>query len=144
MAKTTGIHVPSVILGVFIDQIGSFALGAIIALFAASATEAFSHGIYRDLDVDSLAQLVYEFGCLGFGVIGGLTAARLAKRSMVAHGLAVGVASLCVSTVLGVGMSERMFDARGIMFAALALLAAVFGGWLASLKPVRRLELERA
>ena len=144
MAKTTGIHPPAVIVGVFIDQIGSFALGAIVAMFAAGATEALSHGVFRNLDVDSLAQLTYELGCLGFGVIGGLTAARVAKRSMVAHGLAVGAASLCVSTVLGVGMSEVMFDARGIMFAALALLAALFGGWLASLQPVRRPELERA
>jgi hypothetical protein len=144
MAKTTGIHVPAVILGVFVDQIGSFALGAAIAVFTAGADEALSHGVFRDLDVRALAQLAYEVGCLGFGVIGACTAGRVARHSMVAHGLGAGVASLCVSTVLGIGMSQVMFDGRGIVFAVLALLAALAGGWLASLLPVRRPELERA
>ena len=144
MAKNTGIHLPAVILGVFVDQIGSFALGAAIAVFAAGADEALSHGVFRDLDVRTLAAFAYEVGCLGFGVIGGCTAARLAKYSMVAHGLAVGVASLCVSTVLGIGMSQVMFDSRGIFFAILAVLAGLLGGWLASLLPVQRPSLERA
>jgi hypothetical protein len=144
MAGQTRFNVPAVILGVFVDQIGSFALGAAIAVFTAGADEALSHGIFRDLDVRSLAQFAYEVCCLAFGVIGAFTAARMAKHAMVAHGLAVGVASLCVSTVLGIGMSQVLFDGRGIVFAVLAVLAAVVGGWFASLLPVPRRAFEHA
>ena len=60
-----------------------------------------------------------------FGVIGGWTAARLARRSMVAHGVATGLTSLAVSTTLGVAANQQMFDARGIFFAAVALVAGL-------------------
>jgi hypothetical protein len=144
MAGRTHFNVAAVIVGVFVDQIGSFALGAIVAVWARSLNEAFSHGVFRDLDVLTFARHVYEFGCLALGAIGAYTAAQIARQSMVAHGLAVGVASLCVSIVLGFGMAQVMFDARGIVFAVLAVLAAVFGGWLASLMPMRRREPEHA
>ena len=71
--------------------------------------------------------------CIGFGVAGGYTAARLARRSMVAHGVATSLTSLGVSTALGIAMNQVMFDARGIFFAAVALAAGPLGGWLASL-----------
>ncbi len=146
MASQPRFNAGAVIVGVFVDQIGSFALGAALAVFAAGLTEAFSHGVFRDIDVGALAKGAYELGCLACGVIGGSIAARLAKRAMVAHGVAAGAASVAVSTVLGIGMNQTMFDGRGIVFALLAVLAGLLGGWLASLLPVRRreLELERA
>ena len=57
---------------------------------------------------------------------------------MVVHGVATGIASLGVSTALGLAMHQEMFDARGIFFAAVALAAGPLGGWLASLFLGRR------
>ena len=85
----------------------------------------------------NLVQALYEASCIAFGVVGGWTAARLARRSMVAHGVAMGLTSLGVSTAIGVAINAEMFDARGIFFAAVAVAAGTLGGWLASLVPVR-------
>jgi putative membrane protein (TIGR04086 family) len=145
MAKTRGIHIPAVILGVFVDQGGSFAMGAVIAVVVAIVVAPLmGGGDGPQSPAADLAQHLYEMACLLCGAAGGYTAARTAGRSMVAHGLAVGIASLGVSTILGFGMEQEMFDGRGLFFAALAVLAGPLGGWLASLQPVARPAPERA
>jgi hypothetical protein len=111
------LHFGAVIVGVFVDQVGSFAMGAAIAVIVGGFA----------------AQSLYEASCIMCGVAGGYQAARLARRSMVAHGVATSLTSLGVSTALGIAMNQVMFDARGIFFALVALAAGSLGGWLASL-----------
>ena len=132
------LHFGAVIVGVFVDQIGSFAMGAAIAVVVGGVA-----GQAGQAGMGTLAQSLYEASCIMCGVAGGFIAARLARRSMVAHGIATSVASLGVSTALGIAMNEVMFDARGIFFAAVALAAGPLGGWLASLL-VRRQQPARA
>ena len=122
------LHFGAVICGVFVDQLGSFAMGAVIAVLVAGSVAAGG----RDAGMLNLVQALYEVSCIGFGVAGGFTAAQLARRSMLVHGIATGIASLGVSTALGIAMDQEMFDARGIFFAVVALLAGSLGGWLAS------------
>jgi len=131
MKRGLDIHFGAVIVGVFVDQIGSFAMGAAIAMVAIGA--AGKGGLEGTSGGGNLIQALYEASCIVFGVIGGYTAARLARRSMVARGVAVGLASLFVSTALGVALDQVMFDARGIFFAFIALVAGPLGGRLASL-----------
>ena len=134
MKRGLDLHLGAVIVGVFVDQIGSFAMGAVIAIVAAGAM---SKGGPGD-GAGNLVQALYEVCCIGFGIAGGYTAAQLARRSMVAHGVATSLTSLGVSTAMGVAMNQVMFDARGIFFAAVALAAGPLGGWLASLFPGHR------
>ena len=129
MKRGLDLHFGAVIVGVFVDQIGSFAMGAAIAIVAAGPSGKGGPGD----GAGNLVQALYEVSCIGFGVAGGYTAARLARRSMVAHGVATSIASLGVSTALGIAMNQEMFDARGIFFALVALAAGPLGGWLASL-----------
>jgi hypothetical protein len=136
MKRGLDLHFGAVIVGVFVDQIGSFAMGAAIAIIAAGAVG--KGGLEAASGTGNLIQALYEASCIVFGVIGAFTAARLARRSMVAHGIATSMTSLGVSTALGVAMNQEMFDARGIFFAVVALVAGPLGGWLASLLPVRR------
>jgi hypothetical protein len=136
MKRGLDLHFGAVIVGVFVDQIGSFAMGAVIAIVAIGA--AGKSGLEGVNGAGNLIQALYEASCIVFGVAGGWTAARLARRSMVAHGLATSLTSLGVSTALGVALSQVMFDARGIFFALVALAAGPLGGWLASLLPVSR------
>ena len=130
MKRGLDLHVGAVIVGVFVDQIGSFAMGAVIAVVGAGMAGGGHDGANG---ASNLVQALYEVSCIGFGVAGGYTAAQLARRSMVAHGVATSLTSLGVSTALGVAMNQVMFDARGIFFAAVALAAGPLGGWLASL-----------
>jgi putative membrane protein (TIGR04086 family) len=143
MNRGLDLHYGAVIVGVFVDQIGSFAMGLAIALCLPVLGLTLAAGGPGGAGNLNLAQALYEASCIACGVAGGFTAARLARRSMVAHGIAVGVSSLGVSTALGVAMNQEMFDARGIFFAAIALVAGPLGGWLASLLPVRRLQPAR-
>ena len=129
MKRGLDLHFGAVIVGVFVDQIGSFAMGAVIAIVAAGAMGKGGPGD----GAGNLVQALYEVCCIGFGIAGGFTAAQLARRSMVVHGVATGLASLGVSTALGIAMNQVMFDARGIFFAVVALAAGPIGGWLASL-----------
>lgn len=128
MARELDLHPGAVIVGVFVDQIGSFAMGAVIAVVASSFMAPYTRPTEG---MGNVVQALYEVSCIGFGMAGGYTAARLARRSMVAHGLAASLASFGVSTALGFAMREQMFDARGIFFAAVAILAGPLGGWLA-------------
>jgi hypothetical protein len=145
MAKTTGIHVPSVILGVFVDQGASFAMGLVIAIVVGIvAVPLMGGGAGPDSPSADLAQYLYEVSCLMCGAAGGYTGARTAKRAMVEHGLVIGIASFGVSTILGIGLGQEMFDSRGIFYAILAILAGPVGGWVASLQPLPRASLERA
>ena len=128
MKRGLDLHFGAVICGVFVDQLGSFAMGAAIAVAAGSIIGPGG----ADGGMRNLVQALYEVSCIGFGVAGGFTAAQFARRSMVAHGIATGIASLGVSTALGIAMDQEMFDARGIFFAVVALLAGSLGGWLAS------------
>ena len=143
MNRGLDLHHGAVIVGVFVDQIGSFAMGLVIALSLPLLGLTLAPGGPGGPGNLNLAQALYEASCIACGVAGGFTAARLARRSMVAHGVAVGVTSLGVSTALGVAMNQEMFDARGLFFAAIALVAGPLGGWLASLLPVRRPQLAR-
>jgi len=127
MARELDIHPGAVIVGVFVDQIGSFAMGAAIAIVAAG----FVGPGGPDAGMSNLVGALYEVSCIGFGIAGAYTAAKLARRSMVAHGLATSLVSFGVSTALGFAMREAMFDARGIFFAVVALAAGPLGGWLA-------------
>ena len=135
MERGLDLHFGAVIVGVFVDQIGSFAMGAAIAVVAVLEPWAGAASRART-ERRKLVQALYEASCIVFGVIGGFTAARLARRSMVAHGVATSMTSLGVSTALGFAMNQEMFDARGIFFAAVALAAGPLGGWLASLLPL--------
>ena len=87
MKRGLDIHFGAVIVGVFVDQIGSFAMGAAIAMVAIGA--AGKGGLEGDERRGNLIQALYEASCIVFGVIGGYTAARLARQSMVARGVAV-------------------------------------------------------
>ena len=136
MNRGLDLHFGAVIVGVFVDQIGSFAMGAAIAIVAVGAVG--KDGLEGASGTGNLIQALYEASCIVFGVIGAFTAARLARRLMVAHGVATSMTSLGVSTALGFAMNQEMFDARGIFFAVVALVAGPLGGWLASLLPVRR------
>jgi hypothetical protein len=144
MNRGLDLHYGAVIVGVFVDQIGSFAMGLAIAVGLPLLGLTIHPGGPNGHGNANLAQALYEASCIVFGVAGGYQAARLAGRSMVAHGVAVGVTSLGVSTALGVAMNQELFDARGIFFAAVALVAGSLGGWLASLRPARRPQPTRA
>jgi putative membrane protein (TIGR04086 family) len=145
MAKSTGIHLPAVILGVFVDQGASFTMGLVIAIVVGIvAAPLLGDGAGPASASANLAQHLYEASCLLCGLAGGYTGARTAKRAMVEHGLLIGLASFGVSIVLGIGMGQEMFDSRGVFFAVLAVLAGPVGGWLASLQPAQRPEPERA
>ena len=134
MTRRLDMHFGAVLLGVCVDQIASFAIGMTLALCLPTLGIASA----------AVGQALYEAACIGCGVGGGWAAAQFARRSMVAHGVAVGLTSLAVSTALGMAAHQRMFDARGLSFALMAFVAAVLGGWLASLLPVRRREPARA
>lgn len=127
MNRGLDLHVGAVVVGVFVDQIGSFttavALAAGLPILGVSSAK--------------VGQALYEASCIAYGGIGGFTAARFARRSMIAHGMATSFASLAVSTALGVAMRQQMLDSRAILFAVMALAAGPLGGWLASLIPVR-------
>jgi putative membrane protein (TIGR04086 family) len=138
MKRGLDLHFGAVIVGVFVDQLGSFATGLAIAVclpILGLTLDPGAPGGHGNLNV---GQALYEAACILCGVAGGWTAARLARRSMIVHGLAASLASLAVSTALGVAMNQEMFDARGIFFAAIALAAGPLGGWLATLMPARR------
>jgi hypothetical protein len=134
MADLKGLRVEAIVLGVSIDQLGSFAIGAALAVLAGvSASD--------DTPRQSLltaAQNLYEVLCIALGVISAGVGARVAGRSMIVHGLAISTASLVVSSAIGLAAGQPMFDARGMLFQMLALLAGPLGGWLASLWPARR------
>jgi hypothetical protein len=71
MARSAGIHVPAVILGVFVDQLGSFALGAAIAIVTAIvAVPVMGGGAGPDSPAASLGQHLYEAACLLCGAAG--------------------------------------------------------------------------
>ena len=137
MNRGLDLYFSAVLVGVLVDQFGSFAMGAAIAVCLPLLGLTIDPGGPNGHGNANLAQALYEASCIVFGVIGGWTAARLARRSMVAHGVATGLTSLAVSTTLGVAANQPMFDARGIFFAAVALVAGLLGGWLASLLPIR-------
>src|SRR5262245_24824346 len=94
MKRGLDLHFGAVICGVFVDQLGSFAMGAVIAVVFAGSVAAGG----RDAGTLNLVQALYEVSCIGFGIAGGFTAAQLARRSMIVHGVATGIASLGVST----------------------------------------------
>jgi hypothetical protein len=128
------LHVGAVVIGVSIDQVGSFVIGAAMAILSVVASVS---STVRHSELVA-AQNLYEVVCIALGVIGAGIGARVARRSMVVHGLAVSTASLVVSTAIGLAARQSMYDARGIRFQLLALLAGPLGGWLASLWPVRQ------
>jgi hypothetical protein len=136
MKRGLEIHVGAVIAGVLVDQIGSFAMAAVIAIAAVATAGSGGHGV--STGVANQGQALYEASCIVFGMVAGFTAARIARQSMVAHGVATSVTSLAVSTALGVAMNQEMFDGRGIFFAAMALVAGPLGGWLAMLLTASR------
>jgi hypothetical protein len=132
MANQKGLHAGAVVIGVSVDQVGSFAMGAAIAILTGAAELG---GTLRQSDL-TIAQNLYEVLCIALGTIGACVGARVAGRSMVVHGLAISNASLAVSMAIGLAANQKMFDGRGILFQVLALMAGPLGGWLASQWPV--------
>jgi hypothetical protein len=133
MADLKGLRVEAVVVGVSIDQLGSFAIGAALAVLAGVSS---SDGTPRPALL-TVTQNLYEVLCIALGVTSAGIGARIAGRSMIVHGIAISTASLLVSTAIGVAAGQPMFDARGMLFQMLALLAGPLGGWLASLWPLR-------